>query len=113
MRDALARAFPNSGRLICTLHVKKNLNANLADKVGLAQKDRKAIVDSVFGPTGALMSETDHASLSDMMTHTADCHANIVARYIVRLIPLLAEHLENVRVWRFTTRCGQTIIVKV
>jgi hypothetical protein len=25
MRDALARAFPNSGRLICTLHAKKKL----------------------------------------------------------------------------------------
>ena len=43
---------------------KKILNASLADKVGLAQKDRKVIVDYVFGPNGALVSETDHASLS-------------------------------------------------
>ena len=72
MRNAIARAFPTSGRLVCTLHAKKNLNANLANKVGLAQKYRKVIVDSVFLPNGALMSETDHVSLSDMMSHITD-----------------------------------------
>ena len=80
------------------LHTKreKNLNANLANKVGLAQKDRKGIVVFVFGPNGALMSETDHASLSlsDMMSHIADCYEEHVARYIRRLIPILAEHMQ-------------------
>ena len=73
---------------------KKNLNANLANKVGFAQKDRKIIVDPVFGPNGALMSETDHASLSDMMSHIADCHEDHVVNYIRRLIPMLAEHMQ-------------------
>ena len=41
MRNAIARAFPTSGRLVCTLYVKTNLNANLANKVGLAQKKKK------------------------------------------------------------------------
>ena len=77
------------------LHAKKNLNANLANKIGLAQKkNNKVIVDSIFGPNGALMSETDHASLSDMMFHIADCHENHVARNIRRLIPMLAEHMQ-------------------
>ena len=93
MRNAIARAFPSFDRLICTQHAKKNLNANLANKVVLAQKDRKVIVDSVFGPNGALMSETDHASLADMTSHIADCHQEHVARYIRRLIPTLDEHM--------------------
>ena len=77
-----------------TTREKKNLTANLANKVGLAQKDRKIIVESVFGPNGALMSETDHASLSDMMSHIADCYEDHVARYIRRFIPMLAEHMQ-------------------
>ena len=40
------------------------------------------------------MSETDHASLSDMISHIADCHEDHVARYIRRLIPMLAEHMQ-------------------
>ena len=94
MRNAIARVFPTSGRLVCALNAKKNLNANLANKVGLAQKNRKVIVVSIFGPNGTLMSETDHASLSDMMSHIADCHEDHVARYIRRLIPMLAEHMQ-------------------
>ena len=58
------------------------------------KKNRKVIVDSIFGPNGALMSETDHASLSDMMSHIAECHEDHVARYIRRLIPMLAEHMQ-------------------
>ena len=79
MRNAIAPDFPTSGRLLCTLHAKKNLNANLANKVGLAQKD--------------CLSETDHASLCDMMSHIADCHEDHVARDIRRLIPMLTEHM--------------------
>ena len=44
--------------------------------------------------SGALMLETDHASLSDMMSHTADCHEEHVVRYIRRLIAMLAEHMQ-------------------
>ena len=94
MRNAIARAFPTSGRVVCRLHAKKKLNATLANKDGLAQKDRKVIVDSVFGPNGSLMSETEHASFSDMITHIADCHKDHVARYIRRLITMLAEHMK-------------------
>ena len=77
-----------------TREKKNNLNTNLANKVGLAHKDRKVIVDSIFGPNGALMSETDHASLSDMMSHLADCHEDHVARYLKRLFPMLAEQMQ-------------------
>ena len=94
MRNAIAPDFSTTGRLVCTLHAKKNLNANLANKVGLAKKHRKVIVDSVFGPNGALMSDTDHASLADMMSHIADCHEDHVARYFRRLISVLAEHMQ-------------------
>ena len=81
-------------KLVCTLHAKKILNANLVNKVGLAQKDRKVIVDSDSGPNETLMSETDHASLSDIMSHIADCHEDHFARYIRRLIPMLAENMQ-------------------
>ena len=73
----------------------------------LRKKNRKVIVDSIFGPNGALMSETDHASLSDMMSHIADCHEDHVARYIRRLIPMLAEHIQT------TERQGLVIQTKL
>ena len=32
--------------------------------------------------------------LSDMMSHIVDCHEDHFARYIRRLIPMLAEHMQ-------------------
>ena len=40
------------------------------------------------------MSETDHASLSDIVFYIADCYEDHAARYIRRLIPILAEHMQ-------------------
>ena len=51
MRNVIMSAFPTSGRLVCTLHAKKKtLNANIANEDGLAKKDRKVMVDSVWCP---------------------------------------------------------------
>ena len=86
--------LPPAGWFAHYTRKKQNLNVNLANKVGLAQKNRKVIVDSIFGPNGALMSETDHGSLSDMMSHIAHCHEDHVARYIRRLIPMLADYMQ-------------------
>ena len=85
--------LPPAGWFTHYTRKKKELERKSCE-VGLAQKGRKKYVDSIFGPNGALMFGTDHASLSDMMSYIADCHEEHVARNIRRLFPMLAEHMK-------------------
>ncbi|KAK7476527.1 hypothetical protein BaRGS_00032207 [Batillaria attramentaria] len=93
LREALGRVFPGACRMTCTRHAKQNLNALLADKVGLPKRERKKTVDDIFGKDGVLVTEKDNTLISDMLLHIADnCDNEHMTRHIRRLAPMMAEN---------------------
>ena len=50
LRKAMEMAFPDSEQIVCTWHLKNNSSDHLRDKVGIPSKQRKKIVQSVYGP---------------------------------------------------------------
>ncbi|KAK7108117.1 hypothetical protein V1264_015910 [Littorina saxatilis] len=96
IRSAVIKAFPASIRLSCTLHLKKNLDAVLADKVGLPRSERKGIVNSIFTKRGFLASATDTADVRDSVQHIMDSSDNIILqRHLARITPLLEDNVRG------------------
>ena len=63
MRKAVRMAFPKSSLLSCTCHMKQNANIKLKDKIGSCTKDRKKVLDSIFGTEG-ITNATDDISFN-------------------------------------------------
>ena len=52
LTKAIEHVFPGSERLLCTKHLKDNINYYCQNKVGMHTKGRENIMDSLFGPDG-------------------------------------------------------------
>ena len=49
MTNAISNAFPQERRRLCTKHLKDNVKHYLQNRVGVDSKERKEIMDSLFG----------------------------------------------------------------
>ena len=58
MKASFKRCFPQSTHVLCTRHLRKNANDYLEDTVGFPIKERKHVLDAIFGENG-LTSSTD------------------------------------------------------
>ena len=52
LRMALIKAFPNAMKVNCTRHLQKNVVSYLRDKMGIKSKQRKFIIEAIFGEQG-------------------------------------------------------------
>ncbi|XP_065321173.1 uncharacterized protein LOC135928628 [Gordionus sp. m RMFG-2023] len=56
---SLRKNFSNSTHILCTYHMKKNLNLFLQDKEGMDSRTREDIVTKIFGKEGLVFSLSD------------------------------------------------------
>jgi hypothetical protein len=49
MTNAISDAFPQARRRLCTKHLKDNVKHYLQNRIGVDSKERKEIMDSLFG----------------------------------------------------------------
>jgi hypothetical protein len=54
LTKAIEIVFPSSKRSLCTKHLKENVSDYIKNKVGTKSKDRKQLIDSIFGEHGIL-----------------------------------------------------------
>ena len=78
--------FPNSIQLLCTRHLKQNVDNQLTDKIGTQYKDRKAITELIFGKDGLCDSETD------TVFQERKC---LLLDTVEQLAPSFSNYLEN------------------
>ena len=52
MRKAMKVNFPKSYMLLCTRHLKANASSHLSDKCGIAEQQRKIVLEAIFGVKG-------------------------------------------------------------
>jgi hypothetical protein len=57
IRRAISESFTQSTNALCTLHLKKNVDDFLQNKVGLAAAGRKQVAQAIFGQHGAVAAE--------------------------------------------------------
>ena len=52
IRKSIKRCFPGATQIVCTRHLNNNVKDYLSKKVGVNDKDKKLIVNSLFGENG-------------------------------------------------------------
>ena len=94
MKQAIDRSFRDSQTLGCMRHLQKNLNHNLADKVGLTANQRAKVCEDLF-------KESGKGSKSRTLTNTSEAIDSIAAKtlpgaatYIERIKPQLLINFE-------------------
>ena len=101
MKASFKRCFPQSTHVLCTRHLGKNANDYLENTVGFPMKERKRILDAIFGENG-LTSSTDvdvfnkrleriHADL--LSSEQPDAEKTFRQYLDQRLVPLLQNHV--------------------
>ena len=101
MKASFKRCFPLSTHVLCTRHLRKNANDYLENTVGFPMKERKRVLDAIFGENG-LTSSTD----VDMFYKRLErIHNDLLARELPnsektfrqyldqRLVPLIQNHV--------------------
>ena len=101
MKASFKRCFPESTHVLCTRHLRKNANDYLENTVGFPIKERRRILDAIFGENG-LTSSTD----VDMFNKRLErIHSDLLLRELPdaektfrqyldqRLVPLIQNHV--------------------
>ncbi len=57
MRRAIAEKLPLSSNVLCTRHLKSNVDDFLKNKVGLTLGQRQEVVQALFGPSGVVCAD--------------------------------------------------------
>ena len=57
LRKAIKIYFPNSHNILCTRHLKNNVDDHLRDKVGASKTLRQTIVQDIFGDNGMIHAD--------------------------------------------------------
>ena len=61
LTKAIKQCFPNSTLLLCTRHLEENTRHFLQKKVGMNDRDKKIIMDDIFGEHGLLTTKDAHS----------------------------------------------------
>ena len=96
LRNAIKHAFPFAKYVLCSRHLKNNVNDYLSEKVGIQRKDRKAIIKKIFGPTGVANSDdtVTFEERSELLKEDCKVTAPKFISYLDnRLLPLIEESL--------------------
>ena len=98
LHNAIQFAFPQGRRLSCTRHLQENVNRQLTDKIGCAEKDRRKITSLIFGKDGLASTVDDltfdirNQAAMQMITSTVP---NFTDYYTGRIVPLLQMNLQT------------------
>ena len=96
LRKAIKHAFPFAKYVLCSRHLKNNVNDYLSEKVGIQRKDRKAIIERIFGPTGVANSDDTITFEERSELFKEDCKVTapkFISYLDNRLLPLIEESL--------------------
>ena len=96
LRRAITRAFPDAHLVSCTRHLRKNLSAALADKVGLPSKQlqHNIIIHDLFGPNGMSVNAKGSVEFQDHLQFWCENVLNFqVAKLVERITPLMVANV--------------------
>jgi hypothetical protein len=94
LRKSIARAFRGSTQIICTRHLKNNVNDYLGKKVGAKENVRKEIINAMFGDEGlteansTIVFDQKLQNLKSELIKKAD---NFLPYFEKRIEPLIKE----------------------
>ena len=99
MRKAIKVSLPNSHNILCTRHLKNNVDDHLRDKVGVSKPDRQIIMSDIFGDNGLI--NADDTFIYEQRTHilleklSVTC-PDFLPYFNKRVIPLLKDGVVDV-----------------
>ena len=98
LRKAVAEAFPETLKVLCTRHLRKNVESYLQDKVGVKQGHRVEIVNSIFGSSGVIQANNS-VDFSSRLTKTKNLCTHVAPGFVEyfteHLCPLLEQQVKG------------------
>jgi hypothetical protein len=100
-KNAIKRCFHGCTHVLCTRHLKQNVNKYLEDKVGYPITERTEILNSIFGANG-LLEKTDIDTFSSRLQNlrqsilTKDNRVGdkkFSPHFETKVLPILQEHI--------------------
>ena len=96
LRKSIKRSFPGATQIVCTRHLKNNVKEYLSNKIGVNNKDKKVIINSIFGDNG--LTDANSTVLFENRLEDVDeiltVKANEFKKYMAgRLVPLIRNHV--------------------
>ncbi|XP_053375386.1 uncharacterized protein LOC128547267 isoform X2 [Mercenaria mercenaria] len=99
-KSAIKRCFPGCTHILCTRHLKQNMNKYMEDQVGFPQKERQQIIDEVFGTNGLVESrdidtynkrvENSHTKIEEYEMHSC---GKQFRPYFDKVLSLINDHV--------------------
>ncbi len=99
MRKAIKVAFPKAHNILCTRHLKNNVDDHLRDKVGVSKPDRHKIMNDLFGTNGLINADDTfiYQQWTEMLLEKVSVTCpNFIPYFKKRVIPLLKDGVVNV-----------------
>ena len=98
LRKAIRNAFPESSSIVCTRHLRNNIDDYLTDKVVISKNDRNRLLDQIFGKDG--VASTNDTMIFDQRLEDLkgmyDSIAPEFASYFEKRVqPILRENFET------------------
>lgn len=93
IRQAMKEVFPGSVRMVCTLHLRKNLNAHLSDSGQIDKRERKGLLCNIFGKEGVAAKPSDPVAVKDEMDTIIETAAKPkVTKFLQKVSTCLQEN---------------------
>jgi hypothetical protein len=100
-KAAIRRCFPGCTHILCTRHLKQNLNKYMEDQVGYPQKDRQQLFDEIFGSNGLIETrdiDTYEKRIENItvLIKKLDSHSNgkkLQPHFDNKFLPIFNEHV--------------------
>ena len=100
-KSAISRCFPMSTHVLCSRHLKQNVNRHLEDQVGYPLRDRQDVLSKLFGEDGLAASkdiDTYNHRVSRIRELVNDKDSRVGEKKFQpyldnKLLPLLSKHV--------------------
>ena len=95
LTKAIDQVFPDATRMLCTKHLRENVQFYLQSKVGTERGQRQAIVNSIFGADGLLNADTtiEFETRSQQLETSSEQLPAFQNYYRTRLKPRLEKYV--------------------
>nr|XP_039265581.1 uncharacterized protein LOC120341177 isoform X1 [Styela clava] len=92
MRKSISENFPDSTNIICSRHLKSNVEEFMKNKVGLNVSERRRINETIFGRTGIITTEKEESFEKKTLDLLHNTENPSLRNYLVRrVLPLIKK----------------------